>query len=270
MASKKDILKEIVSHKRHEVSERKALFPIKLLEKSIYFETTPLSLVDYIRRPDKVGIIAEFKRHSPSKGYINQYASVERTSIGYMQAGASGLSVLTDQKYFSGKNEDLTEARNFNFCPILRKDFVVDEYQIIEAKSIGADVILLIAAALPPGDTRKLAQSAKELGLEVLLEVHSQRELDDHVNENLDLIGVNNRDLITFDTELETSLDLADHIPDQFLKVSESGLNDPKNVVQLMESGYEGFLIGEHFMRHGRPEKACADFIREIKSLMGK
>ena len=169
-----NILDQIVAHKREEVAKRKEIYPVKLLEQSIYFNTPTVSLSKYLRRPDKLGIIAEFKRRSPSKGDINPYASVEEVSIGYMQAGASALSVLTDTHFFGGKNEDLTEARKFNYCPILRKDFVIDEYQIIEARSIGADAILLIAACLEKAEIKSLAALAQSLGLEVLIEIHNE------------------------------------------------------------------------------------------------
>lgn len=263
-----NILDQIIADKKEEVAKRKSLYPVKLLEQSIYYEAQPVSLKKYIRREDKVGIIAEIKRQSPSKGVINPNVSVERISIGYMQAGASGLSVLTDTKYFGGKNEDLTTARSFNFCPILRKDFIVDEYQIIEAKSIGADVILLIAASLTPEEVKRLGAFARSLGLEVLLEVHNEEELNRSLNENIDLLGVNNRNLQTFETSVEISRMLADKIPDEFVKVSESGLSDPAVVVDLMGYGFEGFLIGENFMKKGSPERACDDFIKQIKSLL--
>ncbi|MEM7299120.1 MAG: indole-3-glycerol phosphate synthase TrpC, partial [Bacteroidota bacterium] len=172
-----NILEEIVANKRKEVNAQKELYPIKLLEKSTYFEGQPVSLKKYIRREDKSGIIAEIKRKSPSKGLINKHVSVERTSIGYMQAGASGLSVLTDNQYFGGTAEDLKVARSFNFCPILRKDFMIDEYQVLEAKSIGADVILLIASVLDKEEIEKLGGLAQSLGMEVLLEVHGEEEL---------------------------------------------------------------------------------------------
>lgn len=262
-----NILDQIVADKKEEVAQKKSLYPVKLLEQSTYFGAQPVSLKKYIRRPDKVGIIAEFKRKSPSKGVINDGAKVERTSIGYMQAGASGLSILTDTKYFGGKNEDLTIARSFNFCPILRKEFIIDEYQIIEAKSIGADVILLIAACLKPEEVKSLGAFAKSLGLEVLLEVHNEKELNDSINEHVDLLGVNNRNLGTFVTDVETSRALAAKIPNDFVKVSESGINDPAVVVDLMSYGYEGFLIGEYFMQKGSPEKACSDFVKRIKEL---
>lgn len=262
-----NILDQIIADKKEEVAQRKSLYPIKLLEQSTYFDGKPVSLKKYIRRKDKLGIIAEFKRKSPSKGVINNSAQVERTTIGYMQAGASGLSILTDGKYFGGKNEDLTIARSFNFCPILRKDFIVDEYQIIEAKSIGADVILLIAAALKPQEIKTLGAFAQSLGMEVLLEVHNKKELETSVNENVDLLGVNNRNLGTFHTDIQTSKDLAAMIPNDFVKVSESGISDPNVVVDLMSYGFEGFLIGEYFMHKGSPEKACRDFIKQVNSL---
>jgi indole-3-glycerol phosphate synthase len=190
------ILEKITNHKRTEVADRKSLYPTKLLEQSIYFNTPSVSLKKYLLRPDKSGIIAEFKRHSPSKGDINPYAKVEEVSIGYMQAGASALSILTDEKFFKGANKDLTAARKFNFCPILRKDFVVDEYQILEAKSIGADAILLIAECLEKEEVARFAKLAKSLGLEVLMEIHSQDQLA-KISPDLDVIGVNNRNLKT-------------------------------------------------------------------------
>lgn len=261
------ILDQIIADKRVEVAQNKELYPVKLLEKSPYFAGKPVSLKKYIRREDKVGILAEFKKRSPSKGVINANASVERTSIGYMQAGASGLSILTDTKYFGGKNEDLTTARSFNFCPILRKDFMIDEYQIIEAKSIGADVILLIAACLTPEEVKRLAAFAKSFELEVILEVHDEDELNRSINENIDILGVNNRDLKTFVTDIALSKELAPKIPSDFLKMSESGISNPATVVDLMGHGYEGFLIGENFMKKGSPELACQQFIRELMNL---
>lgn len=264
------ILQEIIAHKKAEVAERISLYPIKLLEQSIFFTGQTVSLKKYILRQDKSGIIAEFKKKSPSKGMINPYAEVERTSIGYMQAGASALSVLTDKKYFGGSNEDLTTARKFNYCPILRKDFVIEEYQIVEAKSIGADAILLIAAVLSPQRLKELAAFAKTLHLEVLMEVHSLEELQNNLHPEVDLIGVNNRNLNTFVTDIAVSKELARHIPQEFVKVSESGISNPATLIELQEWGYEGFLIGENFMQHSRPEQAAARFIHEFHQLRVK
>ncbi|ELR70867.1 Indole-3-glycerol phosphate synthase [Fulvivirga imtechensis AK7] len=261
-----NILEEIIAHKKKEIAERKSLFPTKLLEQSIYFAGTPVSLKKYILREDKSGIIAEFKRKSPSKGIINSNAAVEKVSIGYMQAGASALSILTDTQYFGGRSEDLTVARKFNFCPILRKDFIIDEYQIIEAKSIGADVILLIAAVLEEPEVERLAKFARSLGLEVLLEVHNEQELS-AINPYVDLVGVNNRDLTTFKVDLATSVALSELIPGDFVKVSESGIHTPEDIVELKKHGFNGFLIGERFMQNSRPEKACAGFIERLSEI---
>lgn len=265
-----NILEKIIAHKHKEVAEKSSLVPAKLLEKSIYFDSKTVSMKKYIQREDKTGIIAEFKKQSPSKGNINISASVETVSIGYMQAGASALSILTDKDFFGGKNEDLTAARKYNFCPILRKDFIIDEYQIIEAKSIGADCILLIAAALEPGRLKELAAFAHQLGLEVLLEVHDINELETSVNEHLDLVGVNNRSLKTFDVSVETSFDMVDRIPNDFVKISESGLSKPETLIELKKAGYEGFLIGESFMKSSRPHQAALNFMNAFRKELSK
>jgi indole-3-glycerol phosphate synthase len=265
-----NILEQIIEHKYKEVAERKSLYPVKLLEQSIYFSTPCVSMKKYLLREDKSGIIAEIKRKSPSKGQINPYVSIERTSLGYMQAGASALSILTDKHFFGGSNDDLTIARQFNFCPLLRKDFVVDEYQITEAKSIGADAILLIAAALAPVRVVELNAFAHSLGLEVLFEVHNEDELYKEAIEQVDMVGVNNRDLKTFDVNMDVSKRLSSLIPQHTVKVSESGISDPATIIELKQLGYRGFLMGENFMKHSRPEKAASDFIKELKGLEDK
>lgn len=262
-----NILDEIVVQKKKEVAERKSLYPVKLLEQSIFFESQPVSLSRYVTRPDKSGIIAEIKRKSPSKGVINANVSVERTSIGYMQAGASALSVLTDKQFFGGATEDLMTARKFNFCPILRKDFTIDEYQIIEAKSIGADAILLIAAILTQEQSKALAAFAHSLRLEVLLEVHDEEELKAHIDTGADLVGVNNRNLKTFEVDINLSKKLSPLMPAGVVKVSESGISKPETIVELRREGYQGFLMGENFMKHSRPEKAAREFIQELNKL---
>ena len=262
-----NILDSIIAYKRKEVEDRRSLYPVKLLEQSIYFSTQPVSLSKYVQRQDLSGIIAEFKRKSPSKGVINAYASVESTTIGYMQAGAAALSVLTDKPSFGGSNEDLTVARKYNYCPIIRKDFTIDEYQIIEAKSIGADAILLIAAVLSPQDVKRLSAFAHTLGMEVLLEVHNAEELQSNADANADLIGVNNRNLKTFEVSIDVSKELAEQIPPSAVKVSESGISDPSTIVELRKFGYSGFLMGENFMKNARPERAAREFIRALRKL---
>jgi indole-3-glycerol phosphate synthase len=262
-----NILDQIIDHKRKEVSDAKSLYPIKLLEQSIFFPSPTVSLKKYIQREDKTGIIAEFKRKSPSKGVINVHASVERTTIGYMQAGASALSVLTDRHFFGGSNEDLKIVRKFNFCPVLRKDFIIDEYQIIEAKSIGADAILLIAAVLEPERSKELVRFSHSLGLEVLLEVHDEDELKRNLEVGADLIGVNNRNLKTFEVSIETSKRLSDLIPQEVVGVSESGITSPETIIELRKFGYKGFLVGENFMKHSRPEEEAKLFMDELRKV---
>ncbi|CAN5250781.1 indole-3-glycerol phosphate synthase TrpC [soil metagenome] len=258
------ILESIIVHKRAETAERKSLYPVKLLEQSLCFETKPVSLEKYLLRDDLNGIIAEFKRKSPSKGMINAYADVEKTTLSYMQAGASALSVLTDEKFFGGKNADLEAARRVNYCPVLRKDFVIDEYQIIEAKSLGADAILLIAAVLSVEEVKNLSALAFSLGMEVLLEIHNENELDRIVS-GIKLVGINNRDLNSFEVNVNRSFEMAAFLPSEITLVSESGIADPETVNQLREVGFRGFLMGELFMKAPFPGKACANFISKLK-----
>lgn len=262
-----NILEKIIARKYEEVAERKSLYPVKLLEKSIFFSSPIVSLMKYVQRKDKSGIIAEIKRKSPSKGIINASVSIERTSIGYMQAGASALSILTDKDFFGGSSDDLTMARKFNFCPILRKDFIVDEYQIVEAKSIGADAILLIAAALSTKRLNELALFAKSLSLEVLMEVHTEEELTSNREAEVDLVGVNNRDLKTFYVSLDISKRLAPLLPKGKVFVSESGIDSPAAIIELRKYGYEGFLMGQNFMQQSRPEQAAKDFINQLNKI---
>jgi indole-3-glycerol phosphate synthase len=259
-----DILEEIIAHKKREVVERKNLYPVKQLEQSIFFLRSTISLKEALKKKNQSGIIAEFKRQSPSKGVINAEADVLQTTKGYVTAGATALSVLTDKDFFGGSNVDLIGARSINQCPILRKDFMVDEYQVIEAKSIGADVILLIAAGLPQGKLQELAKFAHSLGLEVLLEVHSAEELEKNLSSAIDMIGVNNRNLKTFEVNLGLSRELSKVIPKDFVKISESGISFPETVIELRKFGYEGFLVGENFMRHDQPEIAAKEFIESL------
>ena len=259
-----NILEKIVAQKRIEVAERKALIPIALLEKSIYFNSPTVSLKSYLLREDKSGIIAEFKRKSPSKGNINKYAKVDEVTLGYMQSGASALSVLTDEQFFGGSDNDLKKARKLNYCPILRKDFIIDEYQIIEARSIGADAILLIASVLSKEEIIRFSNLAKKLSLEVLLEVHNEKELDKIPNEEV-LVGVNNRNLETFEVSLQNSIDLFPKLPNSVVKVAESGIKTPEDIALLKSFGYNGFLIGEQFMKTPNPSSACRVFIDAIQ-----
>lgn len=270
MTKTMNILDEIVLHKQREVAERKQQRPLSQLEDSPYFKREPYSLRHFLVRADKTGIIAEFKRKSPSRGVINGSASVAQVVAGYTAAGASAISVLSDHTFFGGSTEDVMMARLATNCPILRKDFVIDEYQVVEAKSMGADVILLIAAILTPAQATQLAQVAHGLGMEVLLEVHNEEELQLHQHIGADVIGVNNRNLKTFEVDVATSLRLAQLIPQEIIKVSESGLSEPETVVQLRSAGYRGFLMGENFMKHAHPEQAARVFMDALRKLSKK
>ena len=258
-----DILETIIADKKQELLLEKQKVSIGRLERDPVFNRQTISLRDRLAGSSGGGIIAEFKRKSPSRGMINENADPVKISEGYVQAGASGLSVLTDTKYFAGSREDLVRVREANQCPILRKDFMIDEYQILEARAWGADVILLIAAVLEKDEVRDLSALAHSLGLEVLLEVHEESELD-LINENIDIVGVNNRDLKRMVTDVNTSLELSEKIPADFLKISESGISDPGTILKLKEYGYRGFLIGEYFMQHRDPANACRELIEGL------
>jgi indole-3-glycerol phosphate synthase len=259
-----DFLEKIKAFKIKEVRDRQELFPVKLLERSPFFPTQCVSLSSYIKLPEKNGIIAEFKRKSPSKGFMNQYADVMKTTLGYMQAGASALSVLTDEEFFGGKSEDLRIARVYNFCPVLRKDFILSEYQVIESKSIGADAILLIAAFLEKSEIDNLSRLAKSLKMEVLFEMHSIDEIDKIPNEKI-IVGINHRNLKTLEVDLTISEKIISEVPDEFVKVAESGIKKPEDVFLLRKMGFDGFLIGELFMKNAQPNLACRDFINQLK-----
>lgn len=257
------ILEKIIHHKRQQMPDAREKFPVRMLEKSKFFSRNTLSLSESVANPERSGIIAEFKRKSPSRGMLNDHALVEEVTTGYFRSGASGLSILTDLEFFGGTADDLTRARELNPVPILRKDFIVDEYQIIESKAMGADAILLIAAALKVHEARNLARLAESLNLQVLLEVHSLLELE-HLNEFVSMVGVNNRDLHSFATDTELSVQLADKIPSGFLKISESGISSPLIIKRLSSFGYQGFLIGESFMSSPEPAAAFSDFVRRL------
>jgi indole-3-glycerol phosphate synthase len=259
------ILDTIVVNKKKEVQYAKAHTSYTELEESELFSRECYSLKTFLLDPARTGIIAEFKRRSPSKGIINDKVDVETVTQGYAAAGASALSVLTDTDFFMGAKADLIAARQANTIPILRKDFMIDEYQVIEAKSWGADIILLIAAILTPAEIQNLASLAKKLGLNVLLEVHNLEELERSINPNLDAIGVNNRNLADFSVSVETSYQLAHHIPAEFLKISESAISNPQTIKQLKSAGFNGFLIGENFMKQQDPGKAMQEFVMELR-----
>lgn len=259
-----NILDKIVEHKKEEVKSQKSKVKIEELIDSQFFSGNTLSLREYLLDESKTGIIAEFKRKSPSKGVINGNADVVKITNAYSTFGASGLSVLTDENFFGGSKEDLIKAR-VNNTPILRKDFMIDAYQFYEAKAIGADVILLIAACLTPTQVKEFTALSKELKLEVLLEIHNEEELE-HICSDVDFVGVNNRNLKTFEVDINTSLQLFPHIPKDKLAIAESGISNTDTIVTLKKAGFNGFLIGENFMKQADPTIAFADFVTELKA----
>ncbi|MDB9754925.1 indole-3-glycerol phosphate synthase TrpC [Winogradskyella sp.] len=258
-----NILDKIVRDKRKEVDLRKSLIPIKQLEQSVLFNREAHSLAIKLKTSTS-GIIAEHKRRSPSKSVINQNLNVQDVASGYEQAGVCGMSVLTDGKYFGGALDDLLLARASCNMPLLRKEFIIDSYQIIEAKAYGADAILLIAAILTRKEIKVFSELAKSLKLDVLLEVHNEEELHKSLMPSLDLLGVNNRNLKTFNVNLETSKRLSELIPNDFVKVSESGISSVEAIKELQPYGYKGFLIGENFMKTDNPGQSALKFINEL------
>ena len=259
------ILDKIVEKKRTEVAEAKAKVSLAKLQQYPLFTRTCYSLAESVLHTDRTGIIAEYKRASPSKGLINGISSVQEVVSGYQQAGASAVSVLTDPDFFRGSLDDLTSAREVLTIPLLRKEFIVDTYQIAEAKAYGADIILLIAACLTPHEVKNFSEYAKSLGLSVLLEVHNEEELIHNLFDSIDAIGVNNRNLKDFSVSLDHSYDLVDKIPNQYIKVSESGISDPSTIKALKVRGFQSFLIGENFMKTENPAVAIQEFVKEIK-----
>ena len=257
------ILEQITNYKKLEVAAKKEAFPIAVLEQSKHFSRSCYSLAAALRSSNN-GIIAEHKRRSPSKAVINDTALVPEVVQGYEKAGAAGISILTDTKFFGGSMADLLVARQSVSLPLLRKDFIVDPYQIVEAKAYGADAILLIAACLTAQQLADYAALAKQLQLEVLLEVHNSEEIKKSLHEHVDIIGVNNRNLKTFEVSIEISKDLSVLIPDSFVKISESGISSPKAILELKPYGFEGFLIGENFMKTDRPGESAAQFIQQL------
>lgn len=257
-----NILDEIVGYKRIEVAQSKDAVPESVLEQEQLFLRPALSLKRFLLDPERTGIIAEFKRQSPSKGVINGTARVLDVTTAYAGNGASGLSVLTDGPSFGGSADDLLAAR-VNQVPILRKEFIIDPYQITEAKAMGADVILLIAAILTPRQVKEYTLRAHELGMEVILEIHGADELH-HINDYVDVVGVNNRNLKTFEVSLETSVHLSSLIPSGKIKISESGIHSVADIRYLERYGYRGFLIGENFMKQPDPALAFMQFVADL------
>lgn len=258
-----NILDKIVANKRIEVEQQKKEVSIDQLVKSLANIDCKKGLFKQSLINSSTGIIAEFKRRSPSRGWIFENANISEIIPLYSNGGASAISVLTDTDFFGGTFDDLVLASSLTQTPLLRKDFMVDEYQFYQAAAMGASAVLLIASSLTVLETKQFAIKAKELGLDVLLEVHNEKELG-HINEYVDVVGVNNRNLGTFITDIQASFDLVDKIPNEFVKISESGISSPQTVIDLRQVGYRGFLMGENFMKTNNPGEALANFIKEL------
>lgn len=259
----KDILQEIVATKRAEVDRRKRKTDLQALYRQAETPRATRHSLQEALRSSSTGIISEFKRRSPSKGWINREADVQSVVRAYQQAGATALSVLTDTPYFGGTDDDLRAARQACSLPILRKDFMIDEFQLVESRVLGADAVLLIAAALTREQCRRFAEIAHQLELEVLLEIHDQSELD-YYSEYVDVLGVNNRNLGSFHTDVANSFRLIEQMPQEATPISESGISNPDTVKELRAIGFKGFLIGENFMKTEAPGDSLKSFINAL------
>ena len=259
------ILDKIVEDKKIEINKLLSNSSISKLENSHLFSKKCISLKESIKNNNS-GIICEFKRRSPSNQNINYISSLSDVVSGYEEAGAAGLSILTNKKYFDGDTQDIIDIRDISNLPILRKEFIISEYQVIETKSIGSDAILLIASILSKEEIIGYSSLAKSIGLEVLLEIHSEDELYKISGDDIDIVGVNNRNLDTLEIDLNNSIELYEKIPSKFVKVSESGISEVESILKLKEVGYNGFLIGEKFMKTNNPMESAYDFIKKIEN----
>lgn len=260
----KNILDKIVQTKREEVVFRNKLLSIEALKEEITQQPQVKSMVKRILQPDLFGIIAEFKRQSPSKGILHPNPNVETITKAYAQF-ASGISVLTDEQYFGAKSEDFTVGLKSG-VPVLRKDFIVEPYQVYETRAMGADVMLLIAACLTPLEVSELSALAKSIGLEVLLELHEEQELQ-HVCSTVDMIGINNRNLKNFHVNIAHSIRMAEQLPTNAVTIAESGISSVEVWKQLKDAGFKGFLMGEYFMKETDPSEKFLSFIQEIQAV---
>lgn len=263
-----DILEEIIAHKRLEVFQLKGQAPKNDTRKEVerVLDYPIKSLREAIMQSD-TGIIAEFKRRSPSKGWIKEEGKAAEIPLSYQQNGAAALSILTDTKYFGGDDSFVMEARESGVTlPILYKNFIIDECQLFQARLCGASAVLLIAACLSIADYRKLLASAHDIGLEVVLEIHCTRELDYIESAIPDVCGVNNRNLGTFKTDVQNSFDLASRLPSGVCRISESGISSPVVIRALRDEGFNGFLIGETFMRTDSPGATLHEFIEKLRN----
>ena len=261
-----DILEKITAFKREEVKSRKIMNPVSILEKSTFFKRSMPSFHAALAKPVP-SVIGEYKRKSPSQGTINPAADIRQVATGYQEAGIAAMSVLTDEEFFGGTNSDLQTVAGLLKIPVLRKDFIIDEYQVIEAKSIGSGAILLIASILSKKEVDILSGIAHNLGMDILFEIHDLMDLD-KMNQNIKIVGVNNRNLKTFKVSIKNSNELFHHLPHDCLKVAESGFQTIEDVQHLFYMGYDAFLIGERFMKTADPGKAALQFINNLKTMI--
>lgn len=255
------LLEEIVSEKRREIERGLSEAPLEALQREAHYHRDCVSLAAALGAFGSSGVIAELKRKSPSRGEFNAHLSIADVSTGYVAAGAAALSILTDKRFFGGSADDVREARAINSCPILRKEFIIDSYQIHEAKAMGADAILLIARILEPEQLRSLARLAVSIGLEVLCEVHDELELGHALIDEIKLVGINSRNLDTLSIDRQAFERIGARIPEGKVRIAESGISDPNIVRDLRSRGFSGFLIGENFMKTNDPARACREFI---------
>lgn len=258
-----NILDNIVMHKKAEVEKQKRLISVRQLEQSLHFKRFPLSFSEHIERGS--GIVAEHKRRSPSKGIINDQLNHIDVIAGYQHAGASAVSVLTDEYFFGGNLFHLESARQKVNIPLLRKDFIIDPYQVVEAKAAGADAILLIARILTKQEMKDFTSLAQSHGMEVLLEIHNEEELE-KISPFADVVGINNRNLETFEVDVQQSINLCNKLPEEIIRITESGIDSPEKAVQLKRAGFNGFLMGEYFMRSAFPPEKCKTFINQMEA----
>ncbi|PRZ02150.1 indole-3-glycerol phosphate synthase [Marinilabilia salmonicolor] len=258
-----NILDKIVANKKEEVAAAKSKVSIKELKYYRHFTAPVASIKENLIKKKDFPVITEFKRQSPSKGIIHAGAKVVEIVPGYAKAGAAGISVLTDVQFFGGSNDDLSQARDLTDTPIIRKEFIIDPYQIYEAKAIGASAVLLIAAILEKQQAADLASLANYLGLEVLMEFHDESEAE-MLNSYVDMAGINNRNLKTFEVDLQHAANMISLLPSHILPIAESGIHSADDFLFLKNAGFQGFLMGEYFMKHSDPAKACADLKAEV------
>ncbi len=261
-----NILDKIIAHKRKEVEIAKVNFPVSSFTQADFYERSPFSLSQKLKSSDGINIIAEYKRASPSKGLINvSDSSPSEVARAYELYGASAISTLTDSYFFKAQSDDFTEVRKEASIPILRKEFIIDDYQLHEAKAMGADVILLIGAVLEKLESEHLTNMAHNLGIEVLYEIHGEEDID-KMPEKVDIVGINNRDLKTFTVDYQHSIDMLQKLPSEYPKISESGISNTDTIIELHKAGFDGFLIGEAFMKEENPGKAFHNFITDCQT----